>query len=62
VQAFYNYTRNMHAHLCLAPVRRLAERAWYLFSREHDVLDKWLRMRKWSFACCSSNYTFNTSC
>ena len=37
-------------------------RAWYLFSREHDVINKWRKKFKTktrSLTYCSNNYKFN---
>ena len=39
-----------------------AGRAWYLFSSEYDVIDKWQRTKKWTFTYCSTNYEFNAWC
>jgi len=42
-------------------------RAWYLFSHEHDIVNKIIngkkiRTKTWSFTYCSPNYKFNGRC
>jgi len=48
-----------HPALCRLQYGK-AGRAWYLFSREHDVISKWQRMKKPSFTYWSTNYKFKS--
>ena len=39
------------------------ERAWYLFSREHNVIEKWWKYaEQLHFVYCSTDYMLNTWC